>query len=118
MAIPLCIMHSVVAYFNKKIFLQSIRLYMNGSQLLYKISNLQHSIRMKKVEYVKALNAGDQINIDLSTASLKLLKEDLAVTVKAFNAIPAYDADNSPKSPKKIRWWQNIFNWKTIFSRK
>ena len=31
---------------------------MNSSQLLYKISNLQHSIRMKKAEYTKAAKAG------------------------------------------------------------
>jgi hypothetical protein len=91
---------------------------MNGSQLLYKISNLQHSIRMKKVEYVKAINAGDQINIDLSNASLRLLNEDLAVTVKAFNSIPAYNSNNSPKSLKRVRWWQSIFNLAAIFNRK
>ena len=91
---------------------------MNGSQLLYKIANLQHSIRMKKLEYARAVNAGDQINIDLSNASLMLLKEDLAVTVKAFNSIPANNSGNSSKSPKKIRWWQSFFNLKAILNRK
>jgi hypothetical protein len=91
---------------------------MNSSQLLYKISNLQHSIRMKKIEHTKAVNAGDQINMDLSNASLTLLKEDLAATVKAFNFIPAYSPDHKPESSKKIRWWQTIFNLKTVFNRK
>jgi hypothetical protein len=91
---------------------------MNSSQLLYKISNLQHSIRMKKVEYTKAVNAGDQVNIDLSNTSLTLLKEDLAATVKAFNSIPAYSPDNRPESSKKIPWWQSIFNLKAVFNRK
>ena len=91
---------------------------MNGSQLLYKISNLQHSIRMKKIEYTKAANTGDQINMDLSSASLTLLKEDLAATVKAFDSIPAYSFDNSPKSSKKTPWWQSFFNLRSVFNRK
>jgi len=91
---------------------------MNSSQLLYKISNLQHSIRMKKLEYTRAANAGDQINMDLINASLTLLKENLDVTVKAFNSIPTYNADNKSKSSKKIRWWQTVFNLKAVFNRK
>ena len=91
---------------------------MNGSQLLYKIANLQHSIRMKKLECARAVNAGDQINIDLSNASLMLLKEDLAVTVKAFNSIPAPGSSNRSKGSKKTRWWQSFFNLRTAFNRK
>ncbi len=82
---------------------------MNNSQLLYKISALKYSIRMKKAEYTNAVNAGDQLNIDLNNAALKLLKEDLAATIKAFNSIPAHNAVNEPKHPKKIRWWQTFF---------
>ena len=73
---------------------------------------------MKKVEYTRAVNTGDQINMDLSNASLTLLKEDLAVTVKAFNSIPAYSPDNRLKSSKKISWWQSVFNLKAVFNRK
>ncbi len=117
MAIVLhCAYHCCFTFLN--IFLQSKHLYMNSSQLLYKISNLQHSVRMKKTEYARALNSGDQINIDLSNASLMLLKEDLAVTVKAFNSIPAPNSNNKPENSKKNRWWQNIFNLKAVFNRK
>lgn len=61
---------------------------MNSSQALYKISNLRYSIRIKEVEYTKAVKTGDQINMDLNKTALVLLKEDLAVTIKAFNAVP------------------------------
>ena len=63
---------------------------MNSSQMLYKISNLQHSIRMKEVEYARTVNAGDKHTIDLVNTDLALLKEDLTVTVKAFNSIPVH----------------------------
>ena len=86
--------------------------------MLYKISNLQYSIRMKEVEYARAVNTGDQHNMDLNNAALTLLKEDLAVTVKAFNSIPAHTPSNVPKDSKKTRWWQSLFNLKTAFNRK
>ena len=80
--------------------------------MLYKISNLQYSIRMKEVEYARAVNTGDQHNMDLNNAALTLLKEDLAVTVKAFNSIPAHSSNNVSKRSKKARWWQSFFNLK------
>ena len=86
--------------------------------MLYKISNLQYSIRMKEVEYTKAVNLGDQLNINLNNAALTLLKEDLAVTVKAFNSIPAHNSNSKPKDSKKTRWWQSFFNLRTAFNRK
>ena len=91
---------------------------MNSSQMLYKISNLQYSIRMKEVEYARAVNVGDQLNMNLNSAALTLLKEDLAVTVKAFNSIPAPISNNSSKGSKKTRWWQSFFNLRTAFNRK
>ena len=91
---------------------------MTINQILYKISNLRYSIRKKEVEQTKAVNTGDQHNMNLNNADLVLLKEDLVVTVKAFNSIPAYTPDNRPKSSKKIRWWQSIFNLKAVFNRK
>ncbi len=91
---------------------------MNSSQLLYKISNLQYSIRRKEVEYTNAVKAGEQLNMDLNNAALVLLKEDLATTVKAFNSIPAHSSGDKPRDTKKIRWWQNLFNLKTAINRK
>ena len=85
---------------------------MNNSQLLYKISNLQYSIRIKQAEYTHAVNSGDQHSRDLSNTALTLLKEDLAVTVKAFNSIPAHNSNSKPKDSKKTRWWQSFFNLK------
>jgi hypothetical protein len=90
---------------------------MNNSQLLYKISNLQYSIRMKEIEYSKAVNAGDQISMDLVNAALKLLKEDLAATVKVFNTIPPHSSDNRPIASKKTRWWQSFFNLRASFKK-
>jgi len=71
---------------------------MNSSQLLHKISDLRYSIRRKEVEYTNAVKAGDQLNMDLQNAALVLLKEDLVVTVKAFNSIPAHSSNNRVKS--------------------
>ena len=85
---------------------------MNGSQLLYKISDLQYSIRMKELEYTKALKAGDQLNMDLNNDALAVLREDLAVKVKAFNSIPAHSFKNVSKDSKKAKWWQSFFNLK------
>jgi len=73
---------------------------------------------MKEVEYSRAVNVGDQLNMNLNSAALTLLKEDLAVTVKAFNSIPAPASNNRPNGSKKTRWWQSIFNLRTAFNRK
>jgi len=73
---------------------------------------------MKEVECTKAVNAGDQLNMNLNNAALTLLKEDLAVTVKAFNSIPAHSSNNMPKGSKKTRWWQSFFNLRAAFNRK
>lgn len=91
---------------------------MNSSQMLYKISNLQHSIRMKEAEYARTVNAGDQHTVDVITADLALLKEDLTITVKAFNSIPLHNFNNSFQSPKKRRWWQSLFNLRLAFHKK
>ena len=81
---------------------------MNNSQLLYKISNLQYTIRMKEVEYANVVKAGDQHNADLNKAALNLLKDDLAATIKEFNSVPPQQPAAKPKSPKKIKWWQSF----------
>ena len=41
---------------------------MNGSQLLYKISDLQYKIRRKEIEYTNAVKAKDQLNMHLNNA--------------------------------------------------
>lgn len=85
---------------------------MNSSQTLYKISNLRYSIRIKEVEYTNAVRVGDQNNMDLNKTSLALLKEDLAVTIKAFNTVPAKTYPNRFK-----RLMGKLFQFK-IFSIK
>jgi hypothetical protein len=90
---------------------------MNGSQLLYKISDLQYRIRMKEVECARAAKAGDQFNIDSNNAALRLLKEDLALKVKAFNSIPPHSPNNLTKGSKKTKWWQGFFNLKAAFKK-
>ena len=91
---------------------------MNGSQLLYKISNLQYSIRRKEIECANAVKANDQPNINLNNEALALLKEDLAATVKAFDSIPADNPDSTSKGPKKTKRWQNFFNIKAATNKK
>ena len=71
---------------------------MNISQILYKISNLRYNIRKKEVEYTAAVKASNQDNMDLNNEALVLLKEDLVVTVEAFDSIPVHGNNNRPKS--------------------
>jgi hypothetical protein len=92
---------------------------MNSSQLLYKISNLQYSIRKKEAEYSNAVKTNNQVNIDLNNSELKLLKEDLATTVKAFNSVPAHNTHDTPKASKSEgKWWKRFLNFKTAVSKK
>jgi hypothetical protein len=86
---------------------------MNISQTLYKISNLRYRIRKKEVERTTAVNTGDQHKTDLNNADLVLLKEDLVVTVKAFNSIPAHSSNNRVKS-----LMAKLFQFRTTFNRK
>jgi len=92
---------------------------MNSSQLLYKISNLQYSIRMKEVECNKAIIANDQHNIDINKAALAGLKESLAAAMKEFDSVPAHNASDKAdniKKPKK--WWRSFFALKAATNRK
>ena len=91
---------------------------MNSSQLLYKISNLQYSIRMKEVEYATAKRANAQPDMDLHNTALTLLRDDLTAAVKEFNSIPLPGSGNSSKGSKKTRWWQGFFNLKPATNRK
>ena len=88
---------------------------MNSSQMLYKISNLQYSIRMKEAENVNAKNAGDESNVELNNAALALLKNELATTVKEFNSIPIHSPATSAKGSRKLRWWQKLFQFQSRY---
>jgi len=74
---------------------------MNGSQLLYKILDLQFNIRRKEIEYTNALKTKDQLNMDLNNAGPGALKEGLAITVKEFSSTPAPGSCHKPKNSKK-----------------
>ena len=91
---------------------------MNSSQLLYKISDLQYSIRMKEAEYNKAVKANDQANMQAGGEAVKLLKEELEKTVKAFDSIPPYSPEENSKVTKKPRKWHSFFTLKTAANRK
>ncbi len=91
---------------------------MNSSQLLYRISDLQYNIRRKETAYANAVKTKDQLNMDLNNAALVLLKEDLAIMVKAFNSIPPPVSGHKSKHSKKTRWWHNLFNFKAAINRK
>ena len=86
---------------------------MNINEILYKISNLRYNIRKKEVERTTAVNTGDQHNMDLNSADLVLLKEDLVVTVKAFDSIPTDSSNNRSKS-----LMAKLFQFKTTFNKK
>lgn len=86
---------------------------MNMSQILYKISNLRYNIRKKEVEYITAAEASNQDNMDLNEEALTLLKEDLVVTVKAFNSIPIHGYNNRFKS-----LLAKLFQLGTAFNKK
>jgi hypothetical protein len=86
---------------------------MNISQILYEVSNLRYNIRKKEVEYTRAVKASDKNKMNLNKADLVLLKEDLAVTVKAFNSIPVDGSNNRFKS-----LLAKLFQFGTAFNKK
>jgi hypothetical protein len=86
---------------------------MNISQILYKISNLRYNIRKREVEYTSAAKASNQDTMDLNNEALALLREDLVVTVKAFNAIPVHGYNNRSK-----RLLAKLFQLETASNRK
>ena len=86
---------------------------MNINEILYRISNLRYNIRKKEVEYTAAINANNQDNMDSNNEALALLKEDLVVTVKAFNSIPVQENTNRSKS-----LLAKLFQLGTAFNRK
>jgi len=83
---------------------------MNSSQLLYKISNLQYSIRMREAEYKRAMNAGKQLIMDANSTTLAELRTELAASLAEYNSVPATSPVSSSKPIKKLRWWQSLFN--------
>ena len=86
---------------------------MNSSQLLYKISTLEHSISRKTFEYDPAVKANDQPNIALHKAALLQLKEDLAATRKQFDTVQTDNSKPTPPPAKKARRWPNLFGFRT-----
>ena len=86
---------------------------MNNSQLLYKISSLRYTVRMKEAEYTKAVIAGEQSNIELNQNALKILKADLYTLILAFNSSLVNDHSYSSKTAKKERWWQRLFSFRS-----
>lgn len=92
---------------------------MNSSQMLYKISNLQYSIRMKQAEYAKAISVNDQPSINLNSTALLALQEDLDKTTKAFNSLPSAKSEaNIKASGKTKKWWKTFFALKIVSHRK
>ncbi len=91
---------------------------MNSSQLLYRISNLQYSIRRKQVEYGNAVKTNDQLDIKLSKETLILLKQDLAASVEEFNALPPDNMNKKFKEPKRRHRWLSFFNLKSAINKK
>ncbi|QEC67874.1 hypothetical protein FRZ67_11400 [Panacibacter ginsenosidivorans] len=86
---------------------------MNSSQLLYKISTLEHSISRKELEYNSSLRANDQPNIALHKAALLQLKEELAATRKQFDTVQTDNSKATPPPPKKSRKWPSFFGFRT-----
>jgi len=86
---------------------------MSINQILYKISNLRYNIRKKEVEHTPAVNTGDQHKMDLNNEALALLKDDLDITVNAFNSIPPHSVNNRNKS-----LMAKLFQFRTTFKRK
>jgi hypothetical protein len=92
---------------------------MNSSQLLYKISDLEYNIRMKEFEYTKASNAYDKAGMELHSASLVKLKEDLNKTRKEYDSIQNDNTNNittptAPESKKK----SGPFNFRWLLNKK
>jgi hypothetical protein len=91
---------------------------MNSSQLLYKISGLQYSIRKKEVEYSNAVQANDQSGMDLHKAALQQLQEELAATHKQFDAVQTDKAKDTPPPAKKAKKWPGFFTFKAATNKK
>jgi hypothetical protein len=85
---------------------------MNSSQLLYKISTLEHSITRKMFEYDAAVKANDQSNIELHKSALQHLKEELAVTRKQFDTVQTDNSKPTPPPAKKTKKWPNFFGFR------
>lgn len=90
---------------------------MNNSQLLYRITHLQYSIRRKQDEYNHALKTNNPSRIEAKKKALDGLQTELDALVSAFNTIPAADTDAQPeKSQRKFRWLR-FFNVKAAAKR-
>lgn len=90
---------------------------MNNSQLLYRITNLQYSIRRQQDEYKNALKSNNSLRIDAKKEALDALQTELDALVSAFNTIPAIDTNAQPAKPKKTSRWLRFFNVKAAIKR-
>jgi len=85
---------------------------MNNSQLLYKISDLQYSIRRKQAEYNAVLKTNDLERIRTKEEALAVLQAELDASISAFNTIPLAEPEHQPVKPKKTWRWLRFFQVK------
>ncbi len=91
---------------------------MNNSQLLYRITNLQYSIRRKQDEYNNALKTNNLSRINAKKEALDGLQTELDALVSAFNTVPVTGGtDAQPVKPKKTLRWLRFFNVKVATKR-
>lgn len=86
--------------------------------MLYKISNLEYSIRLKEIEYNDALSRNDHFQLNVHGAALSYLKEDLAKTVQEFNTADTAPVAEVAPVVKKTAWWKVFFPGKIITNKK
>ena len=85
---------------------------MNNSQRLYKISDLQYTIRRKQADYNTTLKTNDTECIRIKKEALEVLQAELDALISAFNAIPLAESEQQPVRPKKTWRWLKFFQVK------
>jgi hypothetical protein len=91
---------------------------MNSSQLLYKISNLKYSIRMKELEYKDALVFNQELKKDEYREALILLNEDLHKTIQQMESL-----ESNPQKlhtlplKRRVPFFSKVFS-RSIFGKK
>jgi hypothetical protein len=85
---------------------------MNSSQLLYRISDLKYSIRMKELEYKYALVSNQEFKKSEHREALMLLNEDLNRTIEQMESL---ESNPQKLHPLPLKRSVPFFSW--IFSR-